>query len=352
MTYLRLKNLTKVFPGRTPVLQGLDIDIEQGERLVLLGPSGCGKTTTLRLIAGLEEPSDGIITIAGQIANRVPPWQRGVALVFQRPIFLPHLTIRTNLQRSLSAGAVSGDLDDCIEHLGLAHLLQRYPAELSGGEKQRVALARGLLQRQPILLLDEPLAHLDVPERQRFWRELALLHGRFANTIVYVTHDPAEAFALADRIAFLLDGVIHQLATPALFRSCPAHRFVAEVFQDPADPLNFFEGRLDSDGFHCPLGTWRFAETPRTAEAILGVPASQLRAIAGGGEASLPVLLVRKHQDFDLVFCGSNRMQVAAYSAAGTGLQPGQLVMIQRVGNTVHWFDRVTGRSLPLGPVA
>ena len=235
MARVVLQNLQKVFIGpkgeRISAVHGLNLAVEDKELLTLVGPSGCGKTTTLRLIAGLEEPTAGTISFNGNVVNGVPPKRRDVAMVFQQHALYPHLTAGENmgfglkLRRVPKAEAVQR-VWEMADLLGVTDCLKRKPAELSGGQRQRVALGRALVRRPPLLLLDEPFANLDAPLRRELRRELLRLHGELGLTILLVTHDQAEALALGRRVAVMNGGAIEQIATPVEIRARPATPFV------------------------------------------------------------------------------------------------------------------------------
>lgn len=213
-------------------LQRVWLEVAEREFLAIVGPSGCGKTTTLRLIAGLEAPDAGTISLNGKIVNDVPPAEREVAMVFQSHALFPHLTAFENLALGLKLRRVpqaeaAARVREMAELLGLADCLARRPAELSGGQRQRVALGRALVRRPQVLLLDEPLSNLDAPLRRGLRRELLRLHRELGLTTLLVTHDPAEALALGERVAVMNGGVIEQVATPAELRARPATQLVA-----------------------------------------------------------------------------------------------------------------------------
>ncbi len=242
---IALEGVSKVYPNGVRALDHCDLRAAAGEWLVMVGPSGCGKTTTLRLIAGLERPTGGTIRLGGRAVNEVPPWQRQLAMVFQRPALFPAKTVRANLLVGLQwsrPGFFAGlsrkqrDHDEqavnqVAQWLKIETLLDRFPGELSGGEQQRVALGRALVRKTPVALLDEPLGHLDAPLRLQLRCELPLLRSRFPATMIIVTHDPVEALTLGDRIAVLREGTIQQVDRPHVLRREPANRFVAEFFQ-------------------------------------------------------------------------------------------------------------------------
>ena len=246
-----IEHLTKVFSGPAGksirAVNDLSLAVEDRELLVLLGPSGCGKTTTLRLVAGLEEPTAGTIAINGQVVNRVPPKDRDVAMVFQHPALYPHMTVYENLAfglqlRRYPKAEIQQRVREAAQLLGLTNCLDRRPMALSGGQRQRVALGRALVRRPALFLLDEPLSNLDTPSRARLRPEISRLHARLGSTMIYVTHDQVEAMTLGDRIAVLKDGVVQQLDKPLNLYSYPANLFVAAFIGSP--PMNFFHGVL------------------------------------------------------------------------------------------------------------
>jgi multiple sugar transport system ATP-binding protein len=272
MSELRLEKLSKVYSTGTTAVRDLDLTVESGELLVLMGPSGCGKTTTLRLIAGLEEPTSGTIRIKGQVVNSVAPNLRNTAMVFQRPALYPHLTVRKNLEFGLRflGKEDASRIAEVSNQLELGNVLDRLPAQLSGGQQQRTALGRALMRQPSILLLDEPLSNLDARLRLELRRQLHLLHQRLSTTIVYVTHDQAEAMTLARRIAVMDQGILQQTDTPTVLYRRPANRFVAGCLGAPG--MNFLDGELSKDG-----AGWRF----RQGSCVLTIPPEIGRRWAG-----------------------------------------------------------------------
>ena len=245
---IRFEGVTKRFDGVT-ALDHLDLTVEPGERLVLLGPSGCGKSTALRLVAGLEELTDGELYIDGRPASRWAPGERDVAMVFQNYAIYPHLDVFENIAfglrlRRVPEAEIRQRVRRVAELLGLEKLLRRKPRELSGGQRQRVALGRALVRDARILLMDEPLSNLDAQLRVQMRTELARLHQRLGTTTIYVTHDQVEAMTLGDRIAVLRDGKLQQVATPHEIYARPANVFVASFIGSP--PMNFVRGQVES----------------------------------------------------------------------------------------------------------
>lgn len=237
MTSLSLKQVRKRF-GRTEVIRGIDLSIDDGEFVVFVGPSGCGKSTLLRMISGLEDISSGELRIGGRVVNEVPPARRGVAMVFQSYALYPHLTVRDNMGFGLKVRKVPAEervrrVDEVARTLKLEALLDRFPRELSGGQRQRVAIGRAIAGRPEVFLFDEPLSNLDAELRVHMRSEIAALHQRLGNTMVYVTHDQIEAMTLADKIVVLRDGLVEQVGTPRELYERPGNLFVAGFIGSP-----------------------------------------------------------------------------------------------------------------------
>ena len=237
MASLTLSNLEKRF-GKVDVIRGVDLDIEDGEFVVFVGPSGCGKSTLLRMISGLEDITAGELRIGDRRVNDVQAAKRGVAMVFQSYALYPHLTVRENIGFGLKVRKVPAEerakrVADAAATLKLDTLLDRYPRELSGGQRQRVAIGRAIVGHPEVFLFDEPLSNLDAELRVHMRSEIAALHKRLGNTMVYVTHDQIEAMTLADKIVVLRDGRIEQVGTPRELYAHPANVFVAQFIGSP-----------------------------------------------------------------------------------------------------------------------
>jgi ABC-type sugar transport system ATPase subunit len=242
MARVVLSNVSKAFQGpKHSIIRAVtkvDLTVANGELVTLVGPSGCGKTTLLRLIAGLETPDTGTITLDDEVVNDLEPQARNVAMGFQRDALFPHLTAFENLAlgmklRGVPAAEARKRVNEIAATLGITDCLPRLPGELSGGQRQRVALGRALVRQPQVLLLDEPFANLDGPLRRELRRELLRLHRKQQPTVILVTHDQAEALALGQRVAVMRAGALEQIATPMELRSKPATQFVAE-FLNPA----------------------------------------------------------------------------------------------------------------------
>ncbi|HZY11101.1 MAG TPA: sn-glycerol-3-phosphate ABC transporter ATP-binding protein UgpC [Bacteroidota bacterium] len=251
MGSVRLEKLTKKFDEKTPAVNAVTLSIEDKEFVVLVGPSGCGKSTTLRMIAGLEEISDGNIFIDNILVNDIPPKDRDIAMVFQNYALYPHMTVYENLafglkMRKYSKADIQQRVTQAAEILSIQELLDRKPKALSGGQRQRVALGRAIVRHPKVFLFDEPLSNLDANLRAQMRTELSRLHHRLQTTMIYVTHDQIEAMSLGDRIVVLDKGIVQQVDTPLNIYNKPVNRFVASFIGTPT--MNFFPGHLENNG--------------------------------------------------------------------------------------------------------
>ncbi len=245
MARVELEKVTKLFPGGVKAVDNVDLDIADREFVVLVGPSGCGKSTTLRMIAGLEEITEGHIRIGERVVNNVPPKSRDIAMVFQNYALYPHMSVYKNMAfglklRGMPKAEIHKRVMDAAKILDLEHLLERKPKALSGGQRQRVAVGRAIVREPAAFLFDEPLSNLDAKLRVTTRAELKRLHHRLKTTTIYVTHDQEEAMTLGDRIVVMKDGRVQQADTPLRTYNHPVNRFVAGFIGMP--PMNFFDG--------------------------------------------------------------------------------------------------------------
>ncbi len=250
MAYLTLKNINKIYPNGFHAVHDFNLEMEKGEFIVFVGPSGCGKSTTLRMIAGLEEISNGEFLIDGKRANEKGPRERGVAMVFQSYALYPQMSVYDNIAFGLELqGADEDYIDEKVRNtariLGLTDYLDRLPRALSGGQRQRVAIGRALIRKVGIFLMDEPLSNLDAKQRVTMRSEITQIHRETGATTIYVTHDQTEAMTMADRIVVMKDGYVQQVGTPRELYFDPANVFVAGFIGEP--PMNFVRGTV-SDG--------------------------------------------------------------------------------------------------------
>ena len=238
MSSVTLKGVYKKYAGGVVAVSDFNLDVEDKEFIILVGPSGCGKTTTLRMIAGLEEITDGELYIDGKLCNDVPPKERDIAMVFQNYALYPHMTVFDNMAFGLKLRRIPKDeikrrVDEAARILEIEHLLDRKPAALSGGQRQRVALGRAIVRNPKVFLLDEPLSNLDAKLRAQMRTELTKLHIRLNTTFIYVTHDQTEAMTMGTRIVVMKDGFIQQVATPQSLYEEPINLFVATFIGSP-----------------------------------------------------------------------------------------------------------------------
>lgn len=250
MAEVRLDNVSKMYPGNVRAVDNVSLEIKDKEFLVLVGPSGCGKSTTLRMIAGLEEISEGNIYIGDRLVNDVPPKDRDIAMVFQNYALYPHMTVRENLEFGLKLRKFPKDerrrrVEEAAQILDIAHLLDRKPKALSGGQRQRVAVGRAIVRHPKVFLFDEPLSNLDAKLRVQMRTEISKLHSRLQATMIYVTHDQVEAMTMGDRIVVMKDGLVQQVDDPISLYDHPKNRFVAGFIGSP--PMNFLNGTLEQN---------------------------------------------------------------------------------------------------------
>ena len=284
MATLKVSNLTKNF-GDTKVLKQINLDVSDGEFIVLLGPSGCGKSTLLNMIAGLESVDEGKILIDEYVVNRIEPKDRNIAMVFQSYALYPAMTVRNNVifglkQRKVSKEHIEKSLNHFSKMLQIDQLLDRKPAQLSGGQRQRVAMGRALVREPQIFLFDEPLSNLDAKLRVEMRHEINKLHEQLGTTMIYVTHDQVEAMSLATRIAVMNEGIIQQIGTPQEIYDKPNSIFVADFVGSPS--INLVPGRFSKDknnlffipeqiqeNFKIPISDYKFKKTPQEEQKVI-----------------------------------------------------------------------------------
>jgi multiple sugar transport system ATP-binding protein len=282
MAEVALRNVVKSY-GEVVAVKNVNLDIPNHEFLVLVGPSGCGKSTTLRMIAGLEEITDGEIAIGGEVVNDLPPKDRDIAMVFQNYALYPHMTVAENMSfglrlRKLPKSEIKTRVDNAARILDIAELLDRRPKQLSGGQRQRVAMGRAIVRNPKVFLFDEPLSNLDAKLRVQMRTEIKRVHQKVKTTTVYVTHDQVEAMTLADRVVVMNGGKIDQIGTPNELYHQPKTRFVAGFIGSPA--MNFIPAKLESSGSGLKV---RLSDT-------LSMPVPESRAARYKGMAGKDVL--------------------------------------------------------------
>ena len=355
MARVLLKGLTKDYDGVVG-LKGLDLEVKDREFVVLLGPSGCGKTTTLRCIAGLEEPSAGEIRIGNRLVNGLDPKERNVAMVFQSYALYPHMTVYQNMAFPLeNARLPTRDIvkrvNETAKLLQMQGLLGRKPSQLSGGQRQRAALGRALVREPDVFLMDEPLSNLDAKLRVHMRAELKRLQDDIGITTVYVTHDQIEAMTMADRIALLDRGILQQFDTPRVVYDRPANEFVAGFVGNPPInliPCDLTDGALDAGDFRVPRPAAIAGHAGETA-LTLGVRPQDVRIVEDAGRSGTiagEVYTVEPLGDTTIV-----NVQVGAHlirAVAGPQFDPERrgTVQLEFPEGKVHLFERTTGKAL------
>jgi len=345
------------FYGTTQVLFGVEVEIEDGEFVVLVGPSGCGKSTLLRMIAGLEEISAGQIQIGGRVVNNVPPKDRDIAMVFQNYALYPHMTVQANMAFSLKLAKAPKDeikkrVDQAASILGLEPYLERFPRQLSGGQRQRVAMGRAIVRDPQVFLFDEPLSNLDAKLRVQMRTEIKELHQRLKTTSVYVTHDQIEAMTMADRIVVMHDGIVEQNGSPLELYDNPANLFVAGFIGSPA--MNFIDATIKrnggapsavtEDGTTLPLAPDTAGEDGQNV--IYGVRPEHLSMASEGSGALAEVSVVEPTGAETLVFSRIAGKDITAVFRERHQFAPGQQIHLAPDLGAVHLFDKATGQRV------
>jgi multiple sugar transport system ATP-binding protein len=396
MAEIQLREVTKRYPDGTEAVKRVSLDIADGEFMILVGPSGCGKSTALRMIAGLEEISEGELIIGGEVVNDLAPRDRDIAMVFQNYALYPHMTVRENMGFALKLAKVnSGEINRRVEEaariLDLEPHLERKPANLSGGQRQRVAMGRAIVRSPKAFLMDEPLSNLDAKLRVQMRTEVSRIQQRLETTTVYVTHDQVEAMTLGDRVAVMRSGVIQQVDSPKNLYEHPSNLFVAGFIGSPS--MNFLPARLEGDTIKLPFGD---APIPRAIRArMAGDGAAPKEVIAGvrpehfedaivepdrpGLKFSAPVTVVESMgselyayfdvhsggvQSAELVELaedsgiselprhGGDEQQVVARLDAASRARPGEQAQLVLDTDKIMLFDLENGQSLAEQPAA
>lgn len=353
MANVKIDNVFKRY-GKVQVMHGVSVDIEDGEFVVLVGPSGCGKSTLLRMLAGLEEISEGTISIGDRVVNDIPPKERDISMVFQSYALYPHKTVGENIGFPLKmAKRPKAEIDEKVKHaagiLDLAHLLDRYPKQLSGGQRQRVAMGRAIVRDPQVFLFDEPLSNLDAKLRVTMRVEIKELHQRLKTTIVYVTHDQIEAMTMADKIVVMRDGRVEQIGAPLDLYDRPESVFVAGFIGSPS--MNFLHGEvgvqdgarvfLTDNGLTLPLPDTSLTE----GQAVTYGIRPEHISIADHG-APVKVVVTEPTGSETQVFARIGDDLIDAVVKDRIQAHPGEQIGFVIDPVNVHLFDRETGQRL------
>ena len=371
MANVSAKGIYKHYPGGVTAVSDFTMDIRDKEFIVFVGPSGCGKSTTLRMIAGLEDISEGELFIGGRLVNDVAPKDRDIAMVFQNYALYPHMSVFDNLAFGLKVRKVPKDeikklVEGTAKILDIAHLLDRKPKALSGGQKQRVALGRAIVRDPKVFLLDEPLSNLDAKLRVQMRIEIAKLHKKLGTTFIYVTHDQSEAMTMGDRIVVMKEGVIQQIDSPANLYDSPANKFVAGFIGAPM--MNFIDAKLvgSSDKYSVEFGkdVKYHVELPSSKsdnenlknyidkDIILGVRPENIHdeemylsaARTGIIEASVDVTETLGADTYIYLTCQG--IPLTARVSSRTNVSPNEVIRLALDPNKIHLFDPATEKSL------
>jgi multiple sugar transport system ATP-binding protein len=356
MAGVRLENIAKRY-GTVSIIEALNLDIRDHEFMVLVGPSGCGKSTALRMIAGLEDVSDGRIYIGDRLVNDLEPKDRDVAMVFQSYALYPHMTVRENVAfglriRKTPQAELEKKVADAAQTLGIDHLLDRKPKQLSGGQRQRVAVARAIVRDPSVFLFDEPLSNLDAKLRVQMRAEITKLQQRLQTTCVYVTHDQIEAMTMGHRIAVMKEGRVLQIGTPLEVYDTPATLFVAQFIGTP--PMNFFhatahDGRLDAASFTLPLPESRRVANGQSVQAGIR-PENLLRGDqqGRGATARIPAIvdLVEPIGHQAIVHCRAGEDVLVAAFDAHQMPKVGETIELVIELDALHLFDAKSEQRL------
>jgi multiple sugar transport system ATP-binding protein len=334
--------------GTTAVIHGVDVEIADGEFVVLVGPSGCGKSTLLRMIAGLEEITGGEIAIGTRVVNHLPPKERDVAMVFQNYALYPHMTVRDNMAFSLTLRkADKAEIDKRVkraaEILNLEPYLERYPKQLSGGQRQRVAMGRAIVRDPQVFLFDEPLSNLDAKLRVAMRTEIKALHQRLKTTTVYVTHDQIEAMTMADRIVVMHDGIVEQIGTPLELYDNPANLFVAGFIGSPA--MNFLSARASGGTIELP-GGMKVPAPKGAGEVKVGIRPEHLDLATGGAGLPATVKVVEPTGAETLVLFDVAGHDATAVFSERHAFRPGEKLSLAPKPGMLHVFDAPSGKRL------
>lgn len=358
MAQVVLKNVSKSFGAdRGPwAVRDFSLEIQDGELVVFVGPSGCGKSTTLRMLAGLEEVTSGLITIVGKDVTHLPPKDRNIAMVFQNYALYPQKTVYQNLAfglqvRGESRAEIEKRVRSVADSLDLTVLLERRPRQLSGGQMQRVALGRALVRNPHCFLLDEPLSNLDAKLRVKMREEIAALHTKLGATMVFVTHDQVEAMTLGDRIVIMRDGLIQQVGKPLALYDHPVNTFVATFIGSPE--MNLFEGELTSidgkpviqcQGFTVGLQPGMFLENGK--DVVLGIRPEHLQRSSGNGSIEMEVELVEQIGSQTYVVGRAHGTRIRAVFNRDDDIRIRDKLSVSMPDEKVHLFAKDSGMSL------
>ena len=345
MSFLELQNVTKIYPNGTKAVNETSLNIENGEFVVFVGPSGCGKSTLLRMIAGLEDITDGDIFLDGNLINNIDPSERDVAMVFQNYALYPHMTVFNNMayglkNRGISKEEINNKVNDVAKLLEIDQLLLRKPSMLSGGQRQRVAMGRAIVRNPKIFLFDEPLSNLDAKLRNQMRLEIKKLQRQMGVTSIFVTHDQTEAMTLGDRIVVINNGVVEQLGTPKDIYSKPNTKFVAEFIGSPQ--MNLFDCKIENGVAKIDNKKINLDKSINLENASIGVRPDDIQ-ISNNGQYNSVASLVEYLGSEMIIYSSIGDQQFSCKLSSKIELKSGDSFNFDINPSTVHVFDNTTG---------
>ena len=349
MSFLELNNVTKIYPNGTKAINETSLNIEHGEFIVFVGPSGCGKSTLLRMIAGLEDITDGEIKLDNKTINKIDPSDRDVAMVFQNYALYPHMNVYKNIayglkNRGESKENIDKRVNEVSELLEIKEYLQRKPAQLSGGQRQRVAMGRAIARNPKVFLFDEPLSNLDAKLRGQVRIQIKKLQQDMNVTSIFVTHDQVEAMTLGDRLAVINEGVIEQLGTPIDIYERPESIFVGEFIGSPQ--MNFVHGTVNNNTFESKGFKINIDKKIDTTDAVLGFRAEHLQ-LKTDGEISLTIDIIEKLGADSIIYGKDKNGVTICYRENGnTKLNIGDNINLSINVDSIHLFNKNTGKRI------
>ena len=349
MSFLDLKNVTKIYPNGTKAVHETSLSIEEGEFMVFVGPSGCGKSTLLRMVAGLEDITEGEITLDGNLINEVDPSERDIAMVFQNYALYPHMNVYNNLayglkNRGIDKKDIEQKVNEAAKLLQISDYLERKPSMLSGGQRQRVAMGRAIVRNPKIFLFDEPLSNLDAKLRIQMRLEIKKLQQKVGVTSIFVTHDQTEAMTLADKLAVINNGIIEQLATPIEIYNNPKSLFVAGFIGSPQ--MNFIEGELKNNTLSAEGFEIKNIKSDFNGDITLGIRPEHLSQ-SDNGLINLNVDLVEQLGSDNLVYGQLKDKKDFCYRCPGNlTIKKGDKLSLNIDNENYFIFDKSSGKRV------
>lgn len=348
MSFLELKNITKIYPNGTKAVDETSLNVEDGEFVVFVGPSGCGKSTLLRMIAGLEDITSGEISLDGKIINNVDPSERDVAMVFQNYALYPHMSVYNNMayglkNRGISKEEITTKVNDVAKLLEIDQLLSRKPSMLSGGQRQRVAMGRAIVRNPKIFLFDEPLSNLDAKLRNQMRLEIKKLQRQMDVTSIFVTHDQTEAMTLGDRIVVINNGIVEQVGTPKEIYSKPNTKFVAEFIGSPQ--MNIFNCNIENGIAKIGDGQINLDKSINIQDASIGIRPDDIQINQNGKFETKAVLVEYLGSDM-IIYSSINNQDFSCKLSSKIDVKAGDNFKFDISASSIHVFDNATSKRI------